>query len=88
MEKGGQIKDFHIVAIFPDTSDVVKRTLQSEGLSFDAIPSVALSAFKVEGTPTAILVDQNGRVIKAWVGELSAAQQEVVLDTLQPSSRM
>jgi hypothetical protein len=87
MEQAGQIKYFHLVAIFPDSPDIVKQTLQSEGLSLQAIPSTPLRIFKVEGTPTAILADQNGHVIDSWVGELNSKQQDAVLDEVRGSPK-
>jgi hypothetical protein len=87
MERNGQIQASHVVAIFPDSLDVVQKTLQKEELSLDSIPSVDFQLLKVSGTPTAILADQNGRVMKSWLGELKDAQQQELLASLAPAIR-
>lgn len=74
--------DVHILAIFPDTADVVQQTLVLENLSLDSVPSVDFHQFKIGGTPTVLLADQSGRVLKVWVGELPVSQQQLLLESL------
>ena len=69
-----------IVAIFPDTADAVKEVIQSEGLSgVPALSGVPLEKLKVDGTPTLLLVDRSGTVLKAWIGMLSPREELEVM---------
>jgi thioredoxin-related protein len=70
------------VAVFPDDRLSVEQYLQAEGLAVESAPDVSLEAYKVYATPTLILVDREGRVLKQWVGMLSPKQEQDVINTL------
>lgn len=53
LETSGQLKDVHIIAVFPDDEIVARKTLELGGLSLDVRSSVSFAAFKIRGTPTA-----------------------------------
>ncbi len=75
-----------IVAVFPDNADAVKEVVQSEGLAVQALAGVPLEKLKVPGTPTLLLVDRTGTVLKAWMRMLSPRQElEVMRATACPS---
>jgi thioredoxin-related protein len=86
-ERSGAIKDFHILAVFPDPSEIVSDLLKSEQLDLDSISSVDFEELGVTGTPTAVLVDQSGRVLELWVGELSDIGQQTLIDKLRSGSQ-
>jgi hypothetical protein len=76
-----------IVAVFPDTVDVVKEVVQSEGLRIHALAGVPLERLKIDATPTLLLVDRNGTVLNAWIGMLSPRQElEVMKATTGPTA--
>jgi hypothetical protein len=72
----------HIVAAFPNTADEVKQYLSQHKLAVESHDSVALGQLKVAGAPTIILVDQSGRVLDFWVGELKPETQQQVLKSI------
>ncbi len=75
-----------ILAVFPDAADAAKDVVQSEGLGVQALAGVPLERLKVSGTPTLLLVDRSGTVLKAWIGMLSPRQElEVMRATACPS---
>ncbi len=77
-----------IVAVFPDTADVVKEVMQSEGLGVQALVGVPLERLKISGTPTLLLVDRSGTVLNAWIGILSPRQElDVMRVTTAPAAR-
>ncbi|MGB8771194.1 MAG: hypothetical protein WCC92_16360 [Candidatus Korobacteraceae bacterium] len=78
LEESNRI-DAHLVAVFPDDASTVQQLVQKEQLPLQALPGVALDRMKVAGTPTLILVDQQGRVSKVWEGELAATGEEEVI---------
>lgn len=75
----------HILAVLPDDPVSVQFLLKSEHLVIDARPNVPLNSIFVDGTPTAILADRNGKILHAWEGELSPAKQaELIAMAEQP----
>jgi hypothetical protein len=70
-----------IVAVFPDSDDVAKEVVQTEGLGIPAVAGVPLERLKVSGTPTLLLVDSSGKVLNAWDGMLSPRQELEVMRT-------
>jgi hypothetical protein len=70
-----------IVAVFPDSDDVAKEVVQTEGLAIPAVAGVPLERLKVSGTPTVLLVDRSGKVLNAWDGMLSPRQELEVMRT-------
>ena len=43
---------------------------------------IDFSAIKIPGTPTLLLVDNNGKVLNVWVGKLDDRHEKEVLKTL------
>lgn len=87
LEHSGAIKNFHILAAFPDSQEIVTALLESEKLDLDSVSSVNFGELGVTGTPTAVLVDQSGRVLELWVGELNDIGQQTLIDKLRSGSQ-
>lgn len=68
-----------IVAVFPDAADAAKEAVKSEGLAVEPISGIPLEKLNVSGTPTLLLVDRTGTVLKAWMGVLSPRQELEVI---------
>jgi thioredoxin-related protein len=71
-----------IVAAFPDATDAVKEVVQTEGLEVQALAGVPPEKLNVSGTPTLLLVDRSGTVLKAWIGILSPKEELEVMNAL------
>ncbi len=78
LEQSNQI-DAHLVAVFPDGPAVVRQVVETQQLTIEVVPGIQLGQVKVQGTPTLMLVDEQGRVSKVWVGELPAAGEAEVI---------
>jgi len=78
LEQSSQI-DAHVVAVFPDDPAAVRQVVETQQLAIEVVPGVELSQVKVQGTPTLMLVDEQGRVSKVWIGELPAAGEAEVM---------
>ncbi|HEX9943271.1 MAG TPA: hypothetical protein VGG03_14720 [Thermoanaerobaculia bacterium] len=52
------------------------------GVRPDGMVPLDFSAIKVPGTPTVLLVDNNGKVLDVWVGKLQGDGEEEVLEAL------
>jgi hypothetical protein len=83
MSTKGDLKDIHVVAILPDDQQVAQEMMKKEGLGLDFIPDVNFQILKISGTPTAILADQMGRVMKTWVGEVKNDREKDLLDAIR-----
>jgi hypothetical protein len=81
MQQAGQL-NARLVALFPDDSTDVTELMESQKLAIPAFPAIHLDAFRVSGTPTLILVDQNGRVVKPWIGRQDVAGENDVIRTI------
>lgn len=72
-----------IVAVMPQELTVGKKYLENHRLPVHEIRQLSLDTLGVTGTPTLILVDNNGIVRGWWVGKLSQSQETEVLLRLQ-----
>lgn len=72
-----------MVAVFPDRREEVNEILRTQNLPISNVPQMNVASLKVSGTPTLILVDQNGKVEKTWVGKLDSVGEENVFAALR-----
>jgi len=63
--------DLRIVAAVSDPHPVAEQFLRSHRLSLEMFDVPSLPDIGVTATPTLILADNRGRVIKSWVGRLN-----------------
>jgi thioredoxin-related protein len=86
LEQSNQI-GVHLLAVFPDDPAVVHQVVETQQLTIEVLPRFELAQVKVQATPTLILVDEQGRVSKVWMGQLPAAEEaEVVAAISKPSA--
>ncbi len=69
----------HLVAVFPDDPAVVRQVVETQQLTIEVVAGFELGQVKVQATPTVMLVDEQGRVSKVWMGELPAAEEAEVI---------
>lgn len=79
------VTNTRIVAVFPNPDREVKDYVRQKQLTPETIGTMNLSAINVEGTPSIILVDSNGRIINFWIGKLSEAGAQQVLEAVRQS---
>ena len=73
-----------LVAVLPQDVKKSEEFLSAGGLKVDEIKVASPKESGVRATPTLILVDKNGIAADGWVGELSTAQQAILLARLNP----
>ncbi len=78
LEQSNQI-GVHLIAVFPDAPAVVRQVVEAQQLTIEVVPGFELGQVKVQATPTLILVDEQGRVSKVWMGLLPAAEEAEVI---------
>jgi thioredoxin-related protein len=59
-----------------------EKNLAANGVQPDAVVHVDFSKIKVPGTPTVLLVDNQGKVLDVWVGKLDESRESQVLASL------
>ncbi len=72
------------ICFFPDDSFIAKHDLSEHNL--EGIPYLARVNFKglhIFGTPTLLLVRSDGSIVQTWIGELSATQQQQVMNAIR-----
>jgi len=71
-----------LVAVFPPQEPEPAKFLAGKDVKVDHVAStLALASIGVRGTPTLLLVDEKGKVERAWVG----AQQPAIHDEIVAS---
>jgi len=80
-ETAGREK-IHLIAVLPQAYDEGKKYLDDLGVTIEEVKQAPLGSIGVHGTPTLILVDNQGVVITSWVGKLSADGEAEVLRRL------
>ena len=65
------------VAILPNTLDEARAYVRSLGLPIEDVRSGPISSYKVNGTPTLLLVDDNGMVRRAWFGASTGREEQI-----------
>ncbi len=78
LEQSNQI-GVHLIAVFPDDPAAVHKVVEIQQLTLEVLPLFELGQVKVQATPTLMLVDEQGRVSKVWMGQLPAAEEAEVI---------
>ena len=78
LEQSNQI-GVHLIAVFPDDPAIVRQVVETQQLTIEVVPGIELGQVKVQATPTLMLVDEQGRVSKVWMGQLPAAEEAEVI---------
>jgi len=78
MESSGEL-NAHLLAVLPDDKDSGTAFLRSGNAEIEAVFDQPLNNIQVLGTPTILLVDSHGTVVREWVGRLSRDAEEAVI---------
>lgn len=68
-----------VVALTMEDPEVDKAYLVANNIHLGAVLSTAANGVRAAGTPTLVLVRQNGAVVKEWDGQLSKEREGEVL---------
>ena len=72
-----------VAAVFPESPVQSSQYLNSKGIVVDTAIESPLESLDVSMTPTVLLIDNAGRIEKAWVGKLPVNQEDEVLRVLR-----
>ncbi len=80
-QKSSPVK-FIAAVPFAEAKAEEAQKFASAGAQPDGLVQLDFAAVKVPGTPTLMLVDNNGEVLDVWVGKLEEDRQKEVLEVL------
>jgi hypothetical protein len=73
-----KLRNIRSIAVFPQEEAVARQYAQNLGVEFDEVRQAPLSMLEIYGTPTLLLVDNQGIVRNVWIGKLpDRAEREV-----------
>jgi len=72
-----------LIAVLPQSVRDGQRYLAKLGVSVDEVTQLNLDKIGVLGTPTIVLIDNDGVIRQSWVGKLSPDGERSVLNALQ-----
>jgi hypothetical protein len=88
MQQVSKQNDLRILAVFPQSPDDARSYLEGLNVHVGEIKQSGLAVIGVNGTPTLILVDQQGIVQQSWIGRLSPDREAEVLRLLKRISNL
>jgi hypothetical protein len=78
-----QTVQVQLLALFPHSAKDGEKYLASLDIPLNNIRQVDLKKLNATGTPTLLLVNQQGVVTDEWIGKLSTDKETEVLSKLQ-----
>lgn len=73
-------KGVKLVAVLPDSREESQQYLRENGVEIQEIRQFQLNL--VQGTPTLILLGEQGEVLNSWIGKLPSEKEKEVTDNL------
>lgn len=80
-------KNRKIIAILPDEPEKAREYLRSLGLQIDDVRQADLQAMSIQGTPTLLVLNRTGNILKIWYGQQPEAENEKILKDIFASSK-
>jgi len=67
----------------PQSVEEGRQYLKKLGVEINEVKQVSMNELGVSGTPTLVLIDNNGKVANVWIGALPPNEENEVLNQLQ-----
>jgi thiol-disulfide isomerase/thioredoxin len=83
--KKAEAHNVRTIAVFPQSPTEATTYLTAEEVKVGSIQQSLLPDIQVSGTPTVLLIDENGQVKAVWIGKLPAEREKDLLDKLGSS---
>lgn len=81
--QSAQDKNVKITAVLPQSKEDAEKYLSDLGVTGIEVKQSALDSLDVSGTPTIIIVNNNGEISNFWIGKLPSDKEEEVLNNLR-----
>lgn len=76
-----------IAAVFPQDVSTAQEYLKAHSLDINQVYEATPNSVGVGGTPSLLLIDENGKVVESWFGKLtSSGEEQKLLDRLRSIS--
>jgi hypothetical protein len=75
--------DTTLIALLPQQIDESKLYLKRLGVELEDVRQASFAGLGISGTPTLVLVNNDGKVSDVWTGALAADKQEEIVRNLQ-----
>lgn len=75
----------HLIAVLPENTTTAAKFLGSSGVATDNVLSMAPLDVGAQMLPTLLLLDENGKLKRYWVGEMNQEREREVLAVLTAS---
>ncbi len=72
-----------VIALAPDSDEMVKEHLTRQHPAVEAIPKVALADHGLPAAPAFILLNSEGKILDFWIGRLSETSERQILKALE-----
>ena|SRR5271166_4203759 len=82
VERARRSPRLQVVAVLPQSEEESREYLGSLGVSIGHVKQASLDTLGVQATPTVILVDAAGKVVRSWVGELPADEETRAIEAI------
>lgn len=82
LSSGGML---HLIAVLPENATTAAEFLGSSGVATDDVLSMAPVDLGVQMLPTLLLLDEDGKLKRYWVGEMSQEREREALAVLTAS---
>lgn len=83
--KAAEEQNVRTIAVFPQSPVEATSYLAAEAVKVDSVQQSPLPDIQVSGTPTVLLVNENGEVKAVWIGKLQAEREKDLLSRLGSS---
>lgn len=80
---GAAARDVHLIALLPQPVSDGREYMKSLDVPIQDVRQVEMQTLNVRGTPTLVLVDQEGIVRNVWRGKLPAEKESEVMTLLE-----
>lgn len=84
-QRNGQNASLRFIAAGREPVEVMEGYLTSHGIEVDQVVSLLDNELGIQGTPTLIVADREGRVQKTFIGKLPTQAETELLSMLLPS---
>lgn len=74
----------NVIAVLPQSQPEADAFVRDAGLKATQVISDNLGKIGIYGTPTLMLLDEQGKVKPTWVGELDSGRQQELIRALLP----
>lgn len=69
-------QNYQIIAIGFETEEVIAAYFKAHDITPDAVATLK-AGFKFAATPTVVVLDRQGKVVRGWIGALGSSESEV-----------